>query len=132
MALRQTLLVVVLGMAAFTWISLPPDRVAFDEACEPVDLQAQLSATLHGERFWRTQQAAAATMTGQLLALPAATAHANDAAKSSMNAIEQRMTRLSMPPGGEDERQLAAEQRERIEKIAWLTRCHDTIAHRAP
>ncbi len=129
---RNALAIIILAVAVLYWLSLPPDRVAFDEACAPVDLQARLSAAVYGPRFWQAQQAAAAAMIGQLAALPAATEHANEETRASMNATEQRMTRLSMQDGSDDERQLAAEQRARLEKMAWLQQCHDAMAARVP
>lgn len=130
MAVGQTIPALILGLAAFYWISLPPDRVVFDQECEPQDLMARFSATVHGERFWRGQRQAAETAITALLAAPASAEHAAD--QSRMNSIEQRMTRLSSP-NAQDDRQMAVEQRERLERVGWLRRCHEDIgAKRLP
>ncbi|HXP98383.1 MAG TPA: hypothetical protein VN809_16845 [Telmatospirillum sp.] len=123
----------VIGAAIFYWVTLPPSRIALNNACEPSEIMARTSAALHGASFWRAQDAALVDALQLLAAQPAAAERARDSQKGSVSAIESRMTRLSSneaeSPALQEQADLR-EQRERLEQMGWLTRCRDLIARR--
>jgi hypothetical protein len=131
MTANRALATIICGVAVFYWLTLPPARVALNNACEPQDIMARISAGLHGASFWRAQDAAISESLQVLAAVPAATERARETQKGSMSAIESKMTRLSSNETGNAETQAeteAREQRERLEQMGWLVRCQGVVS----
>lgn len=122
------------GAGSLYWATLPPGEVAFDAACRPDSGPPALAAWLHGDDFWRAQLAAAAVERDRLLAQPGRRARIAEEEKHETSSIEARMSRLSRDDDGtsRDDRQRreAAEQRHRLERLAWIMGCEATIRHR--
>jgi hypothetical protein len=122
------------GVGALYWATLPPDEVAFDAACLPHSGPSALAARLHPDDFWQAQLAAAAVERDRLLAQPGRRARIAEEEKHETSAVEARMSRLTREDDGasRDERQRreAAEQRHRLERLAWLMGCEATIRRR--
>lgn len=126
------------GLGICFWATLPPDKVAFDEACEPAGGPASFSAVIYGKSFWRAQLEAAIAERNDLLTQPAR--RARNAAEIEREArenpaLEEKMMRLSREQGRIDdrverERHEAALQSARLKKVAWLMGCEGIIAQK--
>ena len=136
MAISQTttnILLLLGGVAVFLWATLPPQKVAFDRTCEIKGLQAHVSETLHGGRFWRAQLDAAIKARQWQERLPAEMAHWRDGNGDTATPLESKMSRLSSEEPRDAAAQQeaeAAEQRQRLGEIAWLTTCENAIRAR--
>ncbi|HLN25510.1 MAG TPA: hypothetical protein VK558_16170 [Patescibacteria group bacterium] len=136
MATSQTttnILLLLGGVTVFLWVTLPPQKIAFDRACEVKGLQAHVSEMLHGDSFWRAQLEAAIKSRQWQERLPAEMAHWRDDSSDIATPLESKMSRLSSDePRDADEQQKAeaAAQRQRLGEIAWLTTCESAIRTR--
>ncbi|RAU23952.1 hypothetical protein CU669_02455 [Paramagnetospirillum kuznetsovii] len=126
------------GFALFFWATLPPDKVALNESCEPAGGPAAFSAAIYRSGFWQTQLDAVIVERNNLLTQPARRAR-NEAEierEARENpALEEKMMRLSREQGRiddriEKERHEAALQSARLKKVAWLMGCETVIAQK--
>jgi len=126
------------GLAVLAWATWPPDRVAFNDACQPLGGPATMSAALYGNGFWRSQLEAATVERNLLLTQPGRRSRIDAEAKRQMqdaSPLEGRMMRLSQAEGRVDdalerERQEAAQQSARLRRIAVLMACEAEISQR--
>jgi hypothetical protein len=109
------------------WATLPPDGIALDESCQPIEMRARISESLHGASFWEAQQVAVEEAIRDEIALRAANERQRDQPDNQRSSIEQKMTRLSDRDISGDEQAVAQAQRKRIERMAWLSRCRQVI-----
>ena len=126
------------GLAVFFWATLPPDKVAFDDKCEPAGGPASFSAMIYRNSFWQSQLDAAVAERNDLLTQPARRARNQEevAREARENpALEERMMRLSrdqerIDDRYERERHEAALQSARLKRIALLMACETTISQK--
>jgi hypothetical protein len=136
MAISQTttnILLLLGGVAVFMWVTLPPQKIAFDRACEAKGMQAHVSELLHGDSFWEAQLDAAIKARQWQERLPAAMGHWRDDGGDTATALESKMSRLSSDEPRDAAAQQEAEaaaQRQRLGEIAWLTTCESAIRAR--
>lgn len=126
------------GLALFFWATLPPNKVAFDEQCEPAGGPAAFSAFIYRDSFWQSQLDAAIAERDDLLTQPARRAR-NEAEiqrEARENpALEEKMMRLSREQSRiddryEKERHEAALQSARLKRVALLMACETVIAEK--
>jgi hypothetical protein len=123
------------GLGCAWWVTLPPDDLAIDEACQPGNGPPRLSAALWGEAFWQAQYAALVDERDRLLSQPGRRERIKQEMEKE-NAAEQRIERLSQAEErgldtAERERRAQREQRHRLEKISWLMACEPVVRTRA-
>lgn len=133
-------LVLAGGLALFFWATLPPDKVAFNDDCEPAGGPAAFSAWIYRGSFWQSQLEAAVAERTDLLTQPARRARAAAEAEREARenpALEERMMRLSREQSRIDDRYQreqheAALQSARLKRIAILLHCEAVIAQKLP
>lgn len=117
---------IVAAILAWFWLTLPPDRVALDEACVPAGMRFKSSALTWGDKFWRHQKNAISAEIGMLQDLREA-AKQGTLRPADETPIEQRMRHLT----DRDLARLAAGQEAAWrERILWLGRCEQTVDRR--
>ncbi|TAN59398.1 MAG: hypothetical protein EPN20_15150 [Magnetospirillum sp.] len=133
-------LVLAGGLALFFWATLPPDKVSFNDDCEPAGGPAAFSAWIYRGSFWQSQLEAAVAERTDLLSQPARRARAAAEAEREARenpALEERMMRLSREQSRIDDRYQreqheAALQSARLKRIAILLHCEAVIAQKLP
>ncbi len=131
-------LVLAGALALFFWATLPPDKVAFNDECEPAGGPAAFSAFIYRSSFWEAQLDAAVAERNDLLTQPARRARAAAELEREMHenpSLEEKMMRLSRDQERIDDRyereqHEAALQSARLKRIAALMRCEGIIAER--
>jgi hypothetical protein len=129
------LIVAAVGGALFwAWMTLPPHKIALDDACTIDTLTAQISAKLYGRRFWAAQRTAveAEIQKVQLQQIEWEHQVGDKGVPPSaiMTPTERRMRRLSEQTVEEEAQRRGQELQDRFD---WLVRCDEEVAaHQKP
>ncbi|CAA7611515.1 conserved hypothetical protein [Magnetospirillum sp. LM-5] len=120
---RSVLFIGLGGLAAvLVWAASVPDEIAVDKNCQPLGT-AHVAALVHGGDFWQAQQRLLAAERDRLLALPAKLDLAKEAQEKERSALDAHLNRLSRGGAEQEERDQAAAQRYRAERLAWMLQC---------
>ena len=126
---RRTFWQMAIVLAWAIWATLPPDELALDNDCHPIDGPASVSAFLYGKWFWRRQLDADLAEAARLMAQPAKLElqQGDDRAK-----VDDRMNHLNkgdIRNADRDQREQReeADQRKRLIRLAWLGQCRMAI-----
>jgi hypothetical protein len=129
---RSVLMISLAGLGAvLVWAASVPDQIAVTpKDCQPQGT-AHVAALVHGGDFWRAQQLLLAAERDRLLALPAKLDLAKEAQEKERSALDAHLNRLSRGGADQEERDQAAAQRYRAERLAWIMRCEAAARERA-
>lgn len=121
---RSVLFISLAGLGAvLVWAASIPDQIAVSpKDCQPQGT-AHIAALVHGNDFWQGQQRLLAAERDRLLALPAKLDLAKEAQGKEHSALDAHLNRLSRGGAEQEERDQAAAQRYRSERLGWVLKC---------